>query len=83
MKKKILDIKHIALSAYNQKTAEDLAKYLDACARYPVKETRVEAIANKGILFNLAKTRSIQGTTMDNESPTKINNNNNGSHESN
>ena len=45
MKKKVPDINHIALSAYNQKTAEDLAKYLHACAGYPVKETWVKAIA--------------------------------------
>ena len=74
MKKKVPDINHIALSAYNQKTAEDLAKYLHACAGYPVKETWVKAIT---------KIRSIQGSTMDNETSTKINNNNNGSHESN
>lgn len=39
MKKEVPDINHIALSVYNQKTAEDLAKYLHACAGYPVKET--------------------------------------------
>ena len=83
MKKKVPDINHIALSAYNQKTAEDLAKYLHACAGYPVKETCVKAIAKGYYSTNLAKVRSVQGSTMDNETSTKINNNNNGSHESN
>ena len=34
----------LALSAYNQKAATDLAKYLHACAGYPVIDTWIKAI---------------------------------------
>ena len=36
--------KEMALSAYNQKTEEDLAIYLHGCAGYPVIETWIESI---------------------------------------
>ena len=35
---------NVALSAYNQKTAADLATYLHACAGYPVPSTWIKAI---------------------------------------
>ena len=37
-------VNHLALSAYNQKNAKDLVKFLHVCAGYPVIETWIKAI---------------------------------------
>ena len=50
----------VALSAYNQKTAADLASYLHACAGYPVPSTWIKAI-KKGFYSSWPKLDRIRG----------------------
>ena len=42
----LFELNNLALSAYKQTNAKDLAKYLHACAGYPVIETWIKAIRN-------------------------------------
>ena len=53
----------LALSAYNQKTATDLSKYLHACAGYPVIDTWIKAI-KKGYYSSWPKLDRFRGPKL-------------------
>ena len=53
-------VNHLALSAYNQKNAKDLVKFLHACAGYPVIKTWIKAI-KKGCYSSWPKLDRFKG----------------------